>query len=147
LWTTQRPVLTADLRQQIEWLVRGQYPIAIGVDQAGLEEFQRQGIGLNVLPLTGTESSLETPGFGTVGLINNAPHPNAARLFINWLLSRDGETIWAERTKRNSRRLDVPVADPEVYPEAGQQYVNLNKQEADELRDKALKLARDTIRQ
>ena len=29
--------------------------------------------------------------FGTVTLMNRAPHPNAAKVFINWLLSRKGQ--------------------------------------------------------
>jgi iron(III) transport system substrate-binding protein len=146
LWTTQRPVVTSDLRQQIEWLVRGQYPIAIGIDTAGLDDFQRQGVGLNVKPLVSPDAAVETNGFGTLGLINRAPHPNAARLYINWLLSPEAQTIWAERTQRNSRRLDVPVADPETLPQPGVAYLNLNKEEAEESREKALKLAKDTIR-
>ena len=29
---------------------------------------------------------------GTVALMNSAPHPNAARVFIHWLLSKEGQT-------------------------------------------------------
>ena len=30
--------------------------------------------------------------FGTVALVNRAPHPNAAKVFLNWFLSREGQS-------------------------------------------------------
>ena len=32
--------------------------------------------------------------FGSLALMNRAPHPNAAKVFINWLLSREGQTLF-----------------------------------------------------
>jgi ABC-type Fe3+ transport system substrate-binding protein len=51
--------------------------------------------------------------FGSLALMNRAPHPNAAKVFINWLLSRDGQTLFQKvmsqpGDSRNSRRIDVP---------------------------------------
>jgi ABC-type Fe3+ transport system substrate-binding protein len=51
--------------------------------------------------------------FGSLALMNRAPHPNAAKVFINWLLSRDGQTLFQKVMSqpgdaRNSRRADVP---------------------------------------
>ena len=51
--------------------------------------------------------------FGSLALINRAPHPNAAKVFINWLLSREGQTLFQKVISvpgdaRNSRRIDVP---------------------------------------
>ena len=46
-------------------------------------------------------------GFGTVSYLNRAPHPNAARVFVNWLLSREGQTAWQKHTGRNSLRTDI----------------------------------------
>ncbi|MCZ6625703.1 MAG: ABC transporter substrate-binding protein, partial [Deltaproteobacteria bacterium] len=43
-----------------------------------------------------------------------APHPNAAKVFINWYLSRQGQTAVTRINKGNSRRLDVPVVTPET---------------------------------
>ena len=53
-------------------------------------------------------------GGGTIGLLNRAPHPNAAKVFINWFLSREGQTAAYEAMVKNrgyaneSRRVDVP---------------------------------------
>ena len=32
--------------------------------------------------------------FGSLALMNRAPHPNAAKVFINWLLSREGQALF-----------------------------------------------------
>ena len=49
----QQPALTLDYRQQVEWLVRGTYPIAIAGNNRILPDFQKQGLGLNAKPLEG----------------------------------------------------------------------------------------------
>ena len=57
-----------------------------------------------------------------VVLIDRAPHPNAARVFINWYLSRQGQTVWQsvmnkkEVEASDSMRIDIPKDD--VLPEA-----------------------------
>jgi len=51
-----------------------------------------------------------TSAGGTLNLMNRAPHPNAARVFINWLLSREGQ-ILAQKMGSNSLRTDIPKED------------------------------------
>ena len=51
--------------------------------------------------------------FGQLALMNRAPHPNAAKVFVNWLLSREGQSafqriISTPGEAKNSRRIDVP---------------------------------------
>jgi len=45
--------------------------------------------------------NLSVTGSGTLAVIKNPPHPNASKLFINWLLSREGQKLtrkrWANR--------------------------------------------------
>lgn len=48
-----------------------------------------------------------------VGMVKNAPHPNAARVFIDWLLSKDGQTFM-ETFGEQSSRTDVP-GNPRVW--------------------------------
>ena len=51
---------------------------------------------------------------GNIGFVNRAPHPNAGKVFINWLLSRQGQiVVQTEYAKvrtgaSNSRRIDIP---------------------------------------
>jgi ABC-type Fe3+ transport system substrate-binding protein len=64
-------------------------------------------------------------GTGVLGLINRAPHPNALRVFVNWLLSKEGQEVWVKHTERNSRRLDVTKI-PDTAPRAGRKYFDIN---------------------
>jgi ABC-type Fe3+ transport system substrate-binding protein len=60
------------------------------------------------------EGTPVSPGGGSISLIRGAPHPNAAKVFINWFLSRKGqialqsyEDLYGE-VPPNSRRVDIP---------------------------------------
>jgi ABC-type Fe3+ transport system substrate-binding protein len=143
----QDVVATRDLRQQAEWIVRGRYPIAIGGDSTSLLGFQQQGIGAQVQTLA-KESALGarlSPGFGNVMLINQAPHPNAAKVYLNWLLSREGQTKYATITERNSRRLDVQGL-PDTMPRPGTEYVIINREENQPNIAKAMDLAKTILK-
>jgi len=53
------------------------------------------------------EGTYVSGGNGILGIIKGAPHPNAARVFFNWLLSRDGQDLHARTAQQPTRRLDV----------------------------------------
>jgi ABC-type Fe3+ transport system substrate-binding protein len=44
LLSKQEVIVTDDNRQQVEWLVRGKYPISIGFDRTLVVPFQKQGL-------------------------------------------------------------------------------------------------------
>ena len=134
----QAPVLTEDYRQQVEWVAQGRYPIGIGVIEITLRAFQKEGIGKNIVPLKDPRLFSVVSGFGNVMAINRAPHPNAAKVYIDWLLSKEGQTIYAKTSGDNSRRLDVPPGDPDTLPKPGVQYLNMQKQQYQEMRRKVL---------
>ncbi|HEX7232668.1 MAG TPA: hypothetical protein VF452_19935, partial [Candidatus Binatia bacterium] len=52
-------------------------------------------------------------GSSVLALINRAPHPNTAKLFINWYLSRQGQALWQhvmnakEVEASDSMRIDI----------------------------------------
>jgi iron(III) transport system substrate-binding protein len=143
LFTQQDIVFTDDRRQLAEWLVRGRYPIVVGVTAPDIVRFQREGLGLNVKPAkTGYE--LASPGTGGVRLLSRGPHPNATKVFVNWLLSPRGQTSWSSLLDSNSRRLDVQMVAPEkaADPAKVHEYVNLNKEDYMHLWVRADELAR-----
>jgi iron(III) transport system substrate-binding protein len=139
-------VVTSDRRQLTEWLVRGVHPIAGGVDVASLVPFTRQGVGLNVLPLDkdSEAGSRLRPGFGNVALFQGAPHPNAASVFTNWLLSREGQTAWVRETQNNSRRIGVD-GPPESAPDPKGTYRIVNHEELVHYQEIAADLARQHL--
>jgi ABC-type Fe3+ transport system substrate-binding protein len=52
------------------------------------------------------------------------PHPNAAWLFLNWLLSRDGQIAYQKASENNSLRADIPkkgIIDPDQVPQDGRE--------------------------
>ncbi len=46
-------------------------------------------------------------GAGTRAVIKNAPQSNAAKVYINWLLGNEGQTLYSHALTRGSRRLDI----------------------------------------
>jgi iron(III) transport system substrate-binding protein len=140
-------VLTRDGRQLADWLARGKYPVAIGVGDTEIYELQKLGIGLKVEPLGGNapEAWRLSTAWGAVRLVNKAPHPNAATVFVNWLLSKEGQTEWATKAGRPSRRMDVPRVAGQS-PEPGIDYFDIDREERVKLRDRAKQIAKEVLR-
>lgn len=127
LLVDQEPVFTRDLRQMAESVIRGRYLISLGANDQHYREFWDQGIGKHV-KLTDLEGASYASG-NPVFLFNKAPHPNAAKLFINWLLSREGGDIYTKHLQSNSRRTDVPAHEPETLPQPGKKYFRTDVEE------------------
>ena len=106
IFVDQEPTYLRDGRQATEGLIRGEFAFATGPTLPILEQFAAEGLGKNVAVLDVPE--MKTINMYGVLLYTKAPHPNAAKLFINWLLGRDGGLAVGEHLKFNSRRLDVP---------------------------------------
>jgi iron(III) transport system substrate-binding protein len=139
-------VYTLNNQQIGEWVVRGRYPIGIGLEPSTLKEFQDQGVGMNVSPMPDAafKSRQISVGFGSVGLIDKAPHPNAAVVYINWLLSKEGQEAWV-KVPRNSRRTDVVPAFPELMPKEGTEYFIGQGEKNGEERTGLLRVAKEAI--
>jgi ABC-type Fe3+ transport system substrate-binding protein len=78
-------------------------------------------------------------------LINRAPHPNAAKVFLNWLLSREGQTTWVQVTAQNSRRIDVE-GPPSTAPDQKAKYRIVNHEDYNHYISEAQAVARDIFR-
>lgn len=111
----QEPVITRDQRQATEMLIRGGMAIATGPTEILIDDFKSAGVTVNVAKVMFADAT--TLSGGSVWLFKNAPNPNAARLFINWLLTKEGQTVWNEMALlENSRRTDVAPVLPDRYP-------------------------------
>lgn len=142
----QKIVYTRDRRQMAEWAVRGRYPIVIAMPTDQLIVFQEKGVGRAVEPAGPDPVNSMIPGFGSTALMNRAPHPNAAKVYLNWLLSPAGQRSWTEGTKRNSRRLDVPPGDPSRQAGGSEKYVNTQKERMTEQRERIMQIAREILK-
>jgi len=111
----QEPVITRDQRQATEMLIRGGMAIATGPTEILIDDFKNSGVDVKVDKVMFPDAT--TLSGGSVWLFKNAPNPNAAKLFINWLLSKEGQAVWNEKALvENSRRTDVAPVLPERYP-------------------------------
>ncbi|MGV1861715.1 extracellular solute-binding protein [Rhizobium rhizogenes] len=106
--TEQQPTLASSNRQLSDWIAAGAYPITSGLSPSEIAQLQANGLAKEVTALsTPPNQTAWTPGWGAVALLHNAPHPNAAKVFVNWLLSQGAQADWAGRGFVNSRRTDV----------------------------------------
>ena len=136
LFTEMDVTLSRDDRQSMDWLAVGKFPLCLFCGDIESARAQR-------LPVEAfnTYRWKETPAIysgsnGTVALMNQAPHPNAARLFVNWLLSREGQTAFQRimntpDTMMESMRTDIPKdpIPPEARRVAGVRYIVMDTPE------------------
>jgi ABC-type Fe3+ transport system, periplasmic component len=98
--------VTQNLRQLAEALAKGKVALTLGIGTAQTEPFVKAGLPLRSLPepREGTPSS---NGYGSLAILKNPPHPNATKIFVNWLLSKEGQEIYSRALLHGTRRLDV----------------------------------------
>jgi iron(III) transport system substrate-binding protein len=118
-----------DYKQMTDWLVSCAKPVAIGMNTDALLQMQQNGIGKNIEELTGDGYTGQWrkggPGGGaSIGWFTKAPHPNAAKVYVNWYLSHDQQQRFADLTKINSRRVDVKPVEPDNLLQPGLNYFN-----------------------
>jgi len=111
LFTEMNLTLAGDPRLITDWLAQGRFHICLGCIEIG--QAIEQGLPVRVFDTDGWKegASFSTSG-GTVSLLKNGPDPNAARVFINWFLSREGQLAVQKLTypgrHPNSGRIDIP---------------------------------------
>lgn len=118
----QEPLILNDQRQQVEWVVQGKYLVVFFPQSGVITEFKKAGAP--ILEFIPEEGTYLTAGSGNLAVINRAPHPSTARLFINWLLSREGQKVFSQAFGRQSLRLDVTTEglDPVALRQPGGKY-------------------------
>jgi iron(III) transport system substrate-binding protein len=109
-WGAQQPLIVATAPQLIDLLNRGEALVGATVDH--YRAFEPNAISSGIVGVYPGEGMPVT--LAPVAVLKGAPHPNAARLFIDFTLSREGNTLLAHDIfSAYSSRPDVP-------PPAGQ---------------------------
>jgi iron(III) transport system substrate-binding protein len=103
----QQPGLTLDDRVMADAVAHGKYPIAVGERGEDIVKLQADGFKVAVLRGWPDAPGYISAAFGLLGMFKNPPHPNAAKLFVNWLLMKDGQTVWNSAWKTAGVRNDV----------------------------------------
>ena len=125
LYQEQRPFISRDARQASQALANGNYPIWLGADMHETLHFRQLGYPVEfVFPSDGPR--IVSGGWGFVGLMNRAPHPNAAKLLVNWLAGPEGSATYAKAAEFVSLRADIDQSWAEDFAvlKPGQPYLD-----------------------
>ena len=102
-------LLNQNLRQLADGLAKGKLAFTLGLSHYTYEPFIKAG--LPVKPVTRVrEGAHANNGSGVITVIKNPPHPNAAKIFVNWLLGKEGQELYGKAMTQGTRRLDVSTA-------------------------------------
>jgi ABC-type Fe3+ transport system substrate-binding protein len=123
-----------NFRQMTDWLAQGKFAICMGCKDS--MRAKNQGLPVDDFDTNRwKEGSSFSAGGGSMGYMNQAPHPNAAKVFINWFLSRKGQMALQRLgdvdDPANSRRIDIPKDDipPDSRLQPGVKYFDVVKPE------------------
>ena len=142
----QQPVITKVPRQQMDWLSSGRYPITWGMPSAAQVEYKKSGG--DVSKIKEISGGLQwSNGVGGLQMPTKAPHPNAAKVFINWILTKDVQAHLTKGVELNSRRVDVPPGNPDLVLDHDRisEYQNGQSEEFDPYQHKVLELIKDRL--
>lgn len=118
----QEPLLSRDRRLSVEWLARGKYSLLLG---GSLEEtLHFKGLGAPIKSVETKEGEFIHAGVNSIAMASTPAHLGAARVFINWILTKEGQTLYSEGLLVPSFRADTPTAhlDPATIPKRGKNY-------------------------
>lgn len=106
-WTTGisavRPVAFDSFTQQFDRVVSGEDLVAINGQISGAMQYIEKGAPLKIVyPKEGVPATLEG-----VSVVTSAPHPQAARLLLDWLISKPGQDVIVKHMHYFSPRPDV----------------------------------------
>ena len=104
-WGAQQPVIVSTSAQLIDLLVRGEALVGATVDH--FRAFEPDAVKAGIVGVYPTEGM--PLAIAPIAILKGAPHPNAARLFVDFVLSKEGNTMLnLEIFGVYSYRKDVP---------------------------------------
>jgi iron(III) transport system substrate-binding protein len=124
LYLGQKVMITRERRQLTDWLARGIHLIVFGAQSSDVEKMTKEGFPLkDVYGFPDMPPAL-TGSPWLLTLMNKAPHPNAARVFVNWIVSKEGLEIYARAEGRVALRTDTDESfiSAEERPKDGVKY-------------------------
>ena len=132
LFSEMALTLYARFPQGEDWLAAGKYSICLCRHQS-ISEAKTQGLPVDLIePASFKEGVGVETRAKTLVLMNQAPHPNAAKVFLNWFLSREGQSDFQKTGAKildagaeGSLRMDIPKDDipPRNRLDPGVKYV------------------------
>ncbi len=102
----QKNMMTRDEDLQAAWLAKGKYPLALWPTTSAVAKFIDAGAPVRPISDMKEGSAAGSAGSG-LAVFNKAPHPHAAKVFVNWFLSSEGQAINQKSVRKQTRRIDV----------------------------------------
>ena len=126
LYKGQKVAYTRDYGQIADWVAHGSYPIGLGAPPAFVAPY-KGAAPLAQLVLSDVKP-IVSGGFGVVSLWNQPPHPNAAKVFANWIASKEGVAVYAPIDGSAPVRTDLDASgwlEPTLIPKPGVDYFDV----------------------
>ncbi|MBI4334917.1 MAG: extracellular solute-binding protein [Chloroflexi bacterium] len=101
----QEVTLSRDKRLQVEWVAKGKYPVLLFASPNDVAPFVQAGAP--IAPTSVEEGTILSETSNALSLMNKAPHPSAARVFINWFLGKEGQQLIQDATDKQVQRTDI----------------------------------------
>jgi len=143
----EQVVFTPNQMDAVDRMARGQFLVGMGPIITGLlDRYTKAGVELDVRALGNTPEfgAYANAGASNAVVVKDRPHPNAARVFLNWYLSKDVATAMAKETGEDTRRKDLAEqAPPDERRVPGVRYWEAQREEfADDVRKAQALIAR-----
>lgn len=110
----QVSLVAVDRRQVADALAKGTIAVSIGPTYYSFVSYVKAGLPVKPLPPI-KEGTYVSMGNGGPVVIKNSPHPNATKVLVNWLLSKEGQEIYSKAQGQATRRLDIDTKSMEEF--------------------------------
>lgn len=135
--------VSRDTQQMVDWLAKGRFAILLFPTLNEIDRAREVGLPVDVVPAQQMKEGYPvTAGFNSILLMNPAPHPNAAKVYLNWLLSREGQTAFEKVIETPSLRVDTPTKEslrPFLIPQKGTHYMVVSDEKYEDLHEKGIR--------
>jgi ABC-type Fe3+ transport system substrate-binding protein len=124
LYIEQKTVRTRERRQMTDWLARGTQPICLNCREDDVRPLVKEGFKvLEIFELNGVAPTINGSPW-MLSIANKAPHPKAAQVFANWILSKEGLETYGKGYGSATLRTDVDESylNPGNLPKKGVKY-------------------------
>jgi iron(III) transport system substrate-binding protein len=150
----QKLLLGRDQRVLAESLARGKIALVVALSYYSMLPFAKAGLPVKSIPIPRDEVYV-SGGSGNVAMIKGAPHPNAAKVFVNWFLGQEGQEIYSRAMGQGTRRFDVDTqwlkefgviaAKDSLTPEQYPKLENQSEEKILKIREPAAEVARKLL--
>jgi iron(III) transport system substrate-binding protein len=106
----QQPIAT---RAILDRVIAGEYAMGLEMNSTHAVISAAAGAPVKFVPLDPVTETLQI-----AGLTRGSPHPNAGKLFLDFMISRAGQEVFRD-ADYIPMRPDVPAKSPEVKPDTG----------------------------